>query len=437
MNINKIRKLILKRKTIIYLVSLIGISFIFSIGIGGCNATAEKQNNRTSEQKMDLQPLISLEESGGTLTQSSISSSVQAAPSSTPSQVFTSIAQQTSTPVPLQTSNFSGRISSTSTPTQVSSPSLVQISKSDSTQTATLVFALDATQQPFFSVDESNTGTLLGMSDWATQFLPLVIQQAIPTRTPTPTRTFTPTRTPTSTQTLLVFSDEFNGTSLNSSKWETQYPWGGTLETNEEQQCYSPDSVSVKNGILSLTAIEQTVTCMGIYEQRSNLPYRSGMIASHSHFSFKYGFAEIRAKVPAGTGLWPAFWLLPEVELPNTIDWPPEIDALEILGNETTKVYMGNWSGTEFNPEHYAGDYSGPDFSEDFHLFGMRWSPDEIIWYVDGVERFRSTQGISSVPMYLIANLAVGGSWPGSPTADTEFPSTFQIDYIHVYNEAY
>src|SRR5438445_576325 len=80
--------------------------------------------------------------------------------------------------------------------------------------------------------------------------------------------------------------------------------------------------------------------------------------------------------------------------------------------------------------ESNGGSYKGPDFSADFHIFAVDWQPNEIVWYVDGTERFRSNKGIPAMPMYVIANLAVGGDWPGNPDATTRFPGYMDIDYI-------
>jgi beta-glucanase (GH16 family) len=136
--------------------------------------------------------------------------------------------------------------------------------------------------------------------------------------------------------------------------------------------------------------------------------------------------------MPKGKSLWPAFWLLPVDQ-----EWPPEIDVFEVLGHKTHTVYMTNHWGTK--PKYMSSQqgYSGPDFAKKFHRFAIEWNPGEIIWTIDGVERFRSKQGVPAEPMYLLANLAVGGEWPGNPDASTPFPSYLEIDYIRVYQRSY
>ncbi len=79
--------------------------------------------------------------------------------------------------------------------------------------------------------------------------------------------------------------------------------------------------------------------------------------------------------------------------------------------------------------------FVGPDFTKSYHTYAVDWQPNEIVWYVDGVERFHVTENVPSVPMYILANLAVGGDWPGNPDATTPFPSYMDIDYIRVYQK--
>jgi beta-glucanase (GH16 family) len=219
----------------------------------------------------------------------------------------------------------------------------------------------------------------------------------------------------------LTFNDEFDGTALDTTKWMDQY-WHGRTHSNNEQQYYAPDGYEVSDGRLRFIAEQR---------EMGGMLYTSGMVTSFESFAQQYGWFEIRARFPKGQGLWPVFWLLPA-----TKEWPPEIDVLEILGHETEKVYFStHWSSVAAADNHQfkTGDYVGPDFSADFHTFAVEWQDGLCIWYVDGVERYRSVAGIPDEPMYVIANLAVGGDWPGMPDATTPFPSYMDIDYIRVY----
>jgi beta-glucanase (GH16 family) len=217
----------------------------------------------------------------------------------------------------------------------------------------------------------------------------------------------------------LTFHDEFDGTKLDTAKWLDRY-WHGRTHSNNEQQYYAPDGYRVEDGVLKLVAEKRPM---------GGMPYTSGMVCSFESFAQEYGYFEIRAKIPAGKGMWPAFWLLPADKA-----WPPEIDVLEILGHEMTTVYMTNhWRDAQKKHGSKGGKFVGPDFSKDFHTFAAEWTPTEIIWYVDGIERFRSHEGIPKGPMYVIANLAVGGDWPGNPDATTPFPGVMEVDSIRVY----
>jgi len=234
-------------------------------------------------------------------------------------------------------------------------------------------------------------------------------------------RTTDPARKPTEWEKKgwrLTFRDEFGGVGLDRAKWNDCY-WHGRTHGNELQY-YAPDGLEVSGGVLRLKAEKRR------YEGHE---YTSGMITSLGKFEQRYGLFEIRAKFPKGKGYWPAFWLLP-----TSRRWPPEIDVLEILGHEPNKVYMTvHWRDEQGKHVFHSMNWVGPDFSADFHTFAVEWKPEEIIWYVDGVERARTDKGVPHQPMYLIANLAVGGSWPGSPDESTRFPGFMEIDYIRAY----
>jgi beta-glucanase (GH16 family) len=213
-----------------------------------------------------------------------------------------------------------------------------------------------------------------------------------------------------------TFDDDFNGVSLDTSKWSTQYPSGN----GGEQQYYAPDAFTLQDGILKITAEKRTM---------QNYPYTSGIITTRGTFSQQYGFFALRAKLPKGQGFWPAFWMLPVQ--PN---YPTEIDVFEMLGNAPNIIYMTNhWMGSDKEPQKNQIAYLGADFSAGFHTFAVRWSASELIWSVDGVEQYRTSVGIPNSPMFLLANFAVGGTWPGNPDSSTPFPSQMQIDYVHVY----
>ena len=223
----------------------------------------------------------------------------------------------------------------------------------------------------------------------------------------------------------LTFQDEFDGTALNLKNWSPTDPWG--RERNRELQAYVTNAFEVHDGVLRVQADRGQAFYAG--KQRS---YTSGMMTTYGKFSQEYGRFEIRCRVPAGKGLWPAFWLLPD-----PLGWPPEIDVLEILGHEPSKVYMTHHFRDEQRKHgSHGGSWAGPDFSAGFHEFAVEWSPQAIVWFVDGVERYRSENSIPHGKMYMLVNLAVGGDWPGAPDEKTRFPSAFEVDYVRVYQRA-
>ncbi len=238
----------------------------------------------------------------------------------------------------------------------------------------------------------------------------------------------------------LMFADEFDGSTLDSSRWVPSYWWGDhgcTISTNGELEWYQPDNVQVSDGVLRLRAEKQTVTGA----EGKTFDYTSGVVTTGKEcwqdpkpdkFSFLYGYAEMRAKIPQGQGLWPAFWLLSCDQ-----DWPPEIDVMEILGHQPNITHMTvHYPCDDGSAASNGRNWSGPDFSAGWHTFGVDWQPNAIVWYVDGLERGRHTDAahIPTEPMYLLLNLAVGGAWPGAPDASTVFPAYFEIDYVHVWS---
>ncbi len=239
---------------------------------------------------------------------------------------------------------------------------------------------------------------------------------------------------------ILVFDDEFKNfvsSPDGSQGWMTSLPYGGdaarTLSGNHEAEYYSDSSVgknpfSVKNGVLSITA---TAAAPG--SNPDNLPYDSGIITTNKSFSMTYGLFEMRAELPAGQGLWPAFWMLPV-----SGQYTSELDVFEQLGNDPSTIYStthgstaGQW-GSDFQTLHV------PDTSAGFHVYGVNWEPKTITFFVDHhVVATAPTPSSMNQPMYMLANLAVGGagSWPGA-AAGNAVPATLKIDWVRAYATA-
>lgn len=219
----------------------------------------------------------------------------------------------------------------------------------------------------------------------------------------------------------LAFSDHFAGNRLDRDKWTTCYPWdkpsGCTNANNGELEWYLPQQVSVSDGMLHLTADRQATPGDGqVY------PYRSGLVTTYEHFSFEYGYLRFWARWPQGRGLWPGVWMLP-----TNLYYLPEIDVLEVNDKPPGSLYENYHSMTDVTGNGVSGVAPG------WHEFSLDWQPGSLTFAVDGTTVFVVTKDVPQTPMYLLANLAVGGSYPGTPDASTTFPATFDVAALEVW----
>src|SRR4051794_40174546 len=173
----------------------------------------------------------------------------------------------------------------------------------------------------------------------------------------------------------LLFSDEFDGASLNTTTWHTCSWWAATtcsIESNHEQELYTPNNVSVANGALKLQARQENAVAWNgkTYNYTSGMVSTGGLSGQKAPgVTYKYGYAEARVAIPAGQGLWPAFWTLP-----SDYSWPPEIDAMEILGNAPNTTHMTYHYQDAAGAHQQSGtSWAGPDFSAGWHTFGVDW----------------------------------------------------------------
>lgn len=221
----------------------------------------------------------------------------------------------------------------------------------------------------------------------------------------------------------------------------------GTRPFNYEQGFYvNPDSqlgklvnpFSIDHGVLEITAAPVTdptvrnLVHVDADHQVGTPPhdptaYTTGMINTHNSFSQTYGYFEMRAELPHANGFLPAFWLLPADGSHG------EIDIMEVLGSDPTKLYTTAHSfGGGPNPDPGKSTIVD-DTSKGFHTYGLDWGADKITWYFDGRQVFQTdTPSDLHRPMYMIANLAVGGHWPGD--ADGKTTAHMQIDYLRAYD---
>ncbi|MFF4909992.1 family 16 glycosylhydrolase [Streptomyces sp. NPDC001260] len=241
-----------------------------------------------------------------------------------------------------------------------------------------------------------------------------------------------------------TWSEDFNGASgsaPDSSKWTLETGGGGN--GNHELQYYTNSTYNAAldgNGNLVITARENTDP--GLQCWYGTCRYTSARLNTARTFTQKYGHFESRIKVPRGQGVWPAFWMLGD-DL-GSAGWPNsgEIDIMENVGNEPGTVH-GTIHGPGYSGSGGIGAAyplpNGKSFADDFHVFAVDWSPTAITWSVDGQAyetRTPSDVGgnkwVYDHPLFIILNFAVGGDWPGSPDANTSFPQTMTVDYVHV-----
>ena len=219
---------------------------------------------------------------------------------------------------------------------------------------------------------------------------------------------------PTFAEDFHHFAASASGIADGHPAWRTSFFNGDrTLSNNHEAEWYSdagPDGpFRVVNGTLEITATPKAGLPKGMTHQ-------SGLITSQHLLTQRYGYFEMRAQLPLGKGLWPAFWLLPADG-----SWPPEIDVMEMLGQPANTYYASVHARPGGQPVNETTAIQAPDLTAGFHVFGVSWKPDRIRFYLDDVLVHESaTPADMNRPMYLLANLAVGGvdSWPGPAAAD-------------------
>lgn len=230
----------------------------------------------------------------------------------------------------------------------------------------------------------------------------------------------------------LVWNDEFDGETIDLNNWTYDLGAGGW--GNGESQHYTdrPENARIENGMLVIEARQERY--YGSY-------YTSARLKTQGLQEFQYGRIEARLRVPAGRGLWPAFWMLGSNFA--TVGWPDsgEIDIMEYVGREPDLIlgtihgpgYSGALSLSHWNRQDY-------DIADDFHTYAVEWDEEQITWFYDG-EAYgtytRSDVGEREwpfdQPFFIILNLAVGGTLPGPIGLDTVFPAQYLVDYVRVF----
>lgn len=279
-----------------------------------------------------------------------------------------------------------------------------------------------------------------------------------------------------------AFSDEFNNSSgIDTNKWNARKLWGPDLTINNEKQYYvdpnDPAHAQINYNPFKFSgsdlAIRAEVTPDDKKHLTKNLPYMSGVLTTKGKYKTKYGYFEIKAKIPAHNGTFPAFWLLHD-RFKNQNTKRFEIDIFENLGHRPDLIYttvhhylnvgeyydgfhvqesqpIVNYSGMPFS-------HLGKDFSENFHRYAVEWEPGKVTWYIDGIKVNELTsdelkEGDSALDheeTYIIVNLAMGGNWLNNADwggVGYDFPNEndlqnsranapeMKIDYIRAYKK--
>jgi len=232
----------------------------------------------------------------------------------------------------------------------------------------------------------------------------------------------------------LVWADEFNGTGLNTSDWNYDVGdgcpncgWGN----NELEYYTAGDNLTFQSGKMIIEARK---------ENKNGKSYTSSRLTTLNKRSFKFGRVDIRAKLPSGQGIWPAFWMLGD-NFP-TAGWPAcgEIDIMELLGHQPSKVYSTiHYKAGTGSRNIEKSLVTASSLADEFHVYSLVWETDKIKTMVDDkvIGEFSAADVAGTYPFnekfFFIFNIAVGGNWPGSPNATTYFPQWMMVDYIRVF----
>ncbi len=251
---------------------------------------------------------------------------------------------------------------------------------------------------------------------------------------------------------VLTWSDEFNGpngSAVDSTKWV--YDTGGSGWGNNELEYYTSGTANaaVQGGNLVITATTagaSSYTCS--YPSSGPCHYTSARLKTLGKFSQQYGRFEARIQIPEGLGLWPAFWMM-GADI-NTVNWPScgEIDVMENVGKEPSinhgSLHMPATGGT--TDDQLTGMYTlsgGAKLGDGFHTYAIEWSSSSITFYVDDMLYETQTPQTATgrtwefnKPFFILLNVAVGGTWPGSPDSTTTFPQTMKVDWVRAYQPA-
>ncbi|HJP64251.1 MAG TPA: glycoside hydrolase family 16 protein [Mucilaginibacter sp.] len=224
----------------------------------------------------------------------------------------------------------------------------------------------------------------------------------------------------------LVWSDDFDGATIDETKWNFET---GSLGVNNEKEYYQKANAGIEDGNLVISAKKETV---------NGFAYTSARLNTMGKFSQTYGRIEARIKVPMGQGMWPAFWMLGDNI--NTVSWPQcgELDIMEHV-NATSTIYGTMHWNVNGHAQYGNTTQSTPG---EYHLYAIEWDKNEIRWYVDSylyqtgnIKDNVNTTGAFHLPFFIILNLAVAGDFPGANIDESLLPEKMYVDYVKVYKQ--
>jgi beta-glucanase (GH16 family) len=234
-----------------------------------------------------------------------------------------------------------------------------------------------------------------------------------------------------------LWHDEFDGETIDTSKWTFEIGTGAGGWGNNEWEYYTSrkENAYVKDGVLHIRAQKEN------YEGQK---YTSARMLTKDKFAFTYGTVEARIALPTGKGIWPAFWMLGQNI--DEVSWPAcgEIDIIETINDENIVYGTHHWqhNGNHANYGNNTKDYYGTSKELDitqFHTFKMVWNEKLIAMYVDefkyqeiDIESAKDGLEAFHKPQFFILNVAVAGNWPGFEVDDSQFPNEMLVDYIRV-----
>ncbi|MDL5363524.1 glycoside hydrolase family 16 protein [Halalkalicoccus sp. NIPERK01] len=224
-----------------------------------------------------------------------------------------------------------------------------------------------------------------------------------------------------------AFEDQFDEGTLDTDRWNVGYGWGNSTNWSLEEIQRDHIWVDREN--------DQLVLQQSYDGER----YVSGAINTRGIHAQQHGYWEARLRIPTTVnGLLPAFWAKPDNE-----DWPPEIDFVEFMEDTRTSRHTVHYEDCDgMYGEEYGQYDTGEDMSNEFHVYGCEWTPEEVVWYIDDEEVYRTTVASDNrcryldygEPFYTMLNVHIADAdWIGNPATNDDWPYEYRIDWVRIW----